>query len=946
MRDVKYKAGLRFVVICSISLILMLIPQVSCVYVDEVGKFDFKVSTAGHGGKGGVEYASFFKNKILTSGSDSCYVSGRDVTSGSLVWRRNACTSTNSSGISTAFIDDSVVTIDTEGVLRGWSGTNGDLLFDNSLPSSASEYDIISNPSTNIFAVVSSNDVGDSFSFHPTGELEDVQIFLRMAKVRKIAPLNSNAKDGKAKLISIVKSPNDSILALMAWIFPQKDSYITSVSNMVLMEFQSDDIQSNNIVKIQSNQTPLLVSSIYLTTVDDKVTLFSSIYDSQNSFFYGIFGGNYKIMPLPDTTTSFEFEMLDSSTLSITTKEQNKKVTIMSYQMSDTNLIPLEFEQTYAGIQKCMDTYFSLIQSEEGLSLIAMKNTELITSISINDILDESIHGYISNMKIQCSPSPINIFITTTGGTSTMITLSSSYDIISSWTQEEGLASITNSLFLDRSMQNPIDEKEEDDDEESLITLSTRLSLQFESIKSFISDFSHSYFLDLFTSSSSESRYDRDYHFGFAKVAVLLSKNTGRLFGLDTLKKDKKTILWSLLLNPNAIDHKLVHGGVSSNSGIDGGSSMVGSNELLILSSLKNNQMEYKCVDGIHGRVYSSGTLSGSLTNSQIIPVRALTHGHGGCKQIAILLNNDGSTDIIPKTDHTIKVVKDAMESSRNGFYGHTINDDLIQSYKLSFKDTNLHADVLGKTMFKGEQILNVVYPQRGEVVSSPATILGDDSLLLKYLNPHLVVIVTYREETPPNSFESAFLKAGSNHGTKKKKPLGATKPGETIPSVSTSTPNLFINLVDSASSKLLHRVSHSNASGTHPIPVTISENWIIYTFFNMETKRTDVGVMTLHEGMIDKYGITAFNTQVEQELEFSSFSSEKPIVLNKVYTLGQPKAVTALGVTQTVRGITSKHILFALGSHQILSVDRRWLDPRRPSGDPKKSEKVEGLQK
>jgi len=189
-------------------------------------------------------------------------------------------------------------------------------------------------------------------------------------------------------------------------------------------------------------------------------------------------------------------------------------------------------------------------------------------------------------------------------------------------------------------------------------------------------------------------------------------------------------------------------------------------------------------------------------------------------------------------------------------------------------------------------------------------------------------------------------IKVGDKSDTKKK-PLGVTNPGDsTTAKHQPSTSNLFINVVDSVSSKILFRNSHSHASSTDPIPVIISENWIIYAYFNTETKRTDIGVLTLHEGMIDKYGITAFHSQVEQELQFSSFSSEKPIVLSKVYNLGQPKAVTTLGITQSARGISSKHVLFALGSSQILSVDRRWLDPRRPSGEPKKSEKIEGLQR
>ena len=33
--------------------------------------------------------------------------------------------------------------------------------------------------------------------------------------------------------------------------------------------------------------------------------------------------------------------------------------------------------------------------------------------------------------------------------------------------------------------------------------------------------------------------------------------------------------------------------------------------------------------------------------------------------------------------------------------------------------------------------------PLRGEVIQSPSIVVGDDALLLKYLNPHLIVIVT-----------------------------------------------------------------------------------------------------------------------------------------------------------------------------------------------------------
>jgi hypothetical protein len=49
--------------------------------------------------------------------------------------------------------------------------------------------------------------------------------------------------------------------------------------------------------------------------------------------------------------------------------------------------------------------------------------------------------------------------------------------------------------------------------------------------------------------------------------------------------------------------------------------------------------------------------------------------------------------------------------------------------------------------------------------------------------------------------------------------------------------------------------------------------------------------------------------------------------------------------VTNTKGGISSKNIILATGMDgRIIKLDRRLLDPRRPYGEPKKSEKMEGL--
>ena len=61
-----------------------------------------------------------------------------------------------------------------------------------------------------------------------------------------------------------------------------------------------------------------------------------------------------------------------------------------------------------------------------------------------------------------------------------------------------------------------------------------------------------------------------------------------------------------------------------------------------------------------------------------------------------------------------------------------------------------------------------------------------------------------------------------------------------------------------------------------------------------------------------------------------------------KTYVL--PRAVTALGFTQSARGIANKNLLLALSPGHLYSVDLRQVHPRRPMTEPSKPEKEEVL--
>eukprot|EP00986_Skeletonema_menzelii_P009847 scaffold4589_cov79-Skeletonema_menzelii.AAC.21 len=586
---------------------------------------------------------------------------------------------------------------------------------------------------------------------------------------------------------------------------------------------------------------------------------------------------------------------------------------------------------------------------------------------------------------LECFPHTMTVAFTTTCGMTSAIRFetssSGSMKATKLWTSEEALGSISSAVFLDEThamaMVAPSDSQEaainaDYEEEKALrdLQFSSRIQMQLNSLREGIFGGGLLSSLKSIAIMSDEKKAERDIAFGFAKVAVLLSENMHRVVALDTMKRN---VIWSMNLHAGASWHKIVHGGQFVSLNDPHGNGGVNDHEMLAISYVEgaSSSVEWKCFDGLGGKIFSGDSSPVKTSISQIVPLRTSSHqphlhDSSGCRQVALLVHSDNTVSVIPNTARSRAIVQEAVTARNNGLFVHSIDKHTgeFRSQIVSMKAASDSYDLVtvGLTVFdpSQEKIINVSYPRRGEVMQSPSTVLGDESLLLKYLNPHLVVVVTQAtpsffsemkpdaDEESTNGFYNSLSTGASTQ--QMRKPLGAAKPGEGPPNVAnTAAPSLFVSLVDSVSGQILHRVSHSHVDSanelleTTNVPIVVSENWVVYTFFNQRTRRTDVGVLTLHEGMIDKNGITAFSAP-EQELTFSSLESAKPIVLSR--TFGLPKAVSALGVTSTKAGISSKQFMFATGNDQVISLDRRFLDPRRPNGDLKESEKVEGLMK
>jgi len=105
------------------------------------------------------------------------------------------------------------------------------------------------------------------------------------------------------------------------------------------------------------------------------------------------------------------------------------------------------------------------------------------------------------------------------------------------------------------------------------------------------------------------------------------------------------------------------------------------------------------------------------------------------------------------------------------------------------------------------------------------AEVLGDDSILLKYINPGIKLIIS----------KSFTVNNSSNY--------------EAI---------VIITLIDAVSAKIIARINIEDAAD--PIHSNIIENNILISYWNLKFKRNEILSVNLFEGMIDKNGLGKFS--------------------------------------------------------------------------------------
>ncbi|KAJ5906602.1 uncharacterized protein N7473_003518 [Penicillium subrubescens] len=204
-----------------------------------------------------------------------------------------------------------------------------------------------------------------------------------------------------------------------------------------------------------------------------------------------------------------------------------------------------------------------------------------------------------------------------------------------------------------------------------------------------------------------------------------------------------------------------------------------------------------------------------------------------------------------------------------------------------------------------GQKVIKAVSRPSHDPVASIGKVLGDRSVLYKYLNQNLVLVTAVNEQVHTAGFY----------------------------------------LLDGVSGKVLYSVSRSGVDPTQPIASAISENWFAYSFFGDAVDESSAKGYQLVVSELYESPIANDRGPLDAAGNYSSLHDlPLPHVVSQSFVIAEP--ISHMAVTQTRQGITTRQLLCVLpSSNAIVGIPRPVLDPRRPvDRDPTSAEAEEGL--
>merc|ERR1711871_732678 len=335
--------------------------------------------------------------------------------------------------------------------------------------------------------------------------------------------------------------------------------------------------------------------------------------------------------------------------------------------------------------------------------------------------------------------------------------------------------------------------------------------------------------------------------FGFYKVAIAATAS-GRVVGLDSMTGEA---IWSKYFPSAARNEKRdVKVFVTRSQKVEGKLAQV----VLSVASVATGHVSLHWLDASTGTVLKTEYVA--QRTKQIFLVNGVS-GSKFSEAVVCVVDNEENVLSFSKDAEPARLFREGFESlylsqldpDRKGISGFGVtNEGALKQYAkwtVRFPSSTTEVGAVSSSSTSGG-------------IHSPVHILGDDSLMVKHLNPHLMSVALIGEEA------------------------GAKGDG------TVSTVSVF--LIDAVSGRVIQRFVHKDASG--PVRLTQSENWIFYSFWNKKARRTEISSVALYDGAIGAYSLNPWsplpkivqNDKKELQTNFSSFGSESPLILQKSF--------------------------------------------------------------
>jgi hypothetical protein len=413
-----------------------------------------------------------------------------------------------------------------------------------------------------------------------------------------------------------------------------------------------------------------------------------------------------------------------------------------------------------------------------------------------------------------------------------------------------------------------------------------------------------------------KTKLTRD-HNGFRKLLLVLTKS-GKLLALHT---GDGRIVWSLLIpgfraphgGPQVCPEKLLLWQVPHQHAEE-------RPEVLVLGkscSTSDVPAVLSWVDAHKGIELRTMKLSYPVTHAFGLPLTDSSE-----QRLHLFVDDQAQAHLLPGSEESLDLFLKQKDNAY--FYEVDRTKGIIEGYGIKGLVEASRQTSSEGYLFETEKLWSVVFPEEtesiatvatrrpDEVVHTQAKVLGNREVLFKYLNKNMIFVATV---TP----KSAGL-------------LGAASPEDST---------VVAYLIDTVTGRILHRVTHPSMQG--PVHAVLSENWVVYHYFNLRNHRYEMSVLeTYDQSRVGDKGVMQLMLgRHNASAPLSSYSSSNVEVKGQSYFFTY--TVKTLTVTTTARGITSKQLLLGTVTDQVLALDKRLLDPRR-SATPTPSEREEGI--